>query len=72
MSGNVYDELEERQPFSVEIYRSPNDAVKKRPTTRESRSLPVEPAAFFGEKEFPGLTSRPGRPRILLETKGFS
>jgi hypothetical protein len=58
--------------FSSEIYRSPSDAVKKRPTTRESRSRPAEPAAFFGEKEFPGLTSRPGRSRIPLETKGFS
>jgi hypothetical protein len=50
----------------------PESDVKKRPTTRESRSLRAEPAAFFGEKEFPGLTSRPGRSRIALETKGFS
>jgi hypothetical protein len=47
--------------FSPEIYLCPSDAVKKRPTNRESRSLRAEPAAFFGGKGISRLDI-PARP----------
>jgi hypothetical protein len=66
LDGHVRNSLR----FSPEIHRSPSDAVKKRAKVYEFPCFPTEPAAFFGGKRFPGLTSWPGRSRILLETKG--